>query len=813
MIDINISKVCKSFGFDLVLNTIDITVQKGEKVGLIGTNGSGKSTILKIIAGQESIDSGSLSIRNNISIGYLSQIPEEKDIIVKDYINSAFKEIIELKEKLERYEDKLLTEDYKVITKYMNLQEKFISLGGYEYETKIQKILPVFNITEEILNRNFNTLSGGEKTIISLIRLLLQEPDVLLLDEPTNHLDINKMIWLEKTLKNYKGTIILVSHDRYFMDNVINKVYLLTKRGIEVYHGNYSYYIKESENRLLLELKNYKDQQKQITAMKNSIKRLKEYGRLCGPSGGEIFFRRAASIEKRLEKLEKLDKPEDKKKLNITFDTASRSGKDVLTINNLNLSYGTKEIFNNLNLSIKYQDRLCLVGDNGVGKSTLIKEILKGNNSIKLGSNIKIGYIPQEIEFEDINLSVLEEARKYFIGPEQYLRSALFKYLFAGENIHKKIKYLSGGEKVRLKIFCLIQDSYNFLILDEPTNHIDIDTREMLEESLKEFTGTILFVSHDRYFLNKVCTHIADVDFGKIKVYPGNYDFWYESSQLALKQMKDANKKKEEKIKELQEFIARFSANASKSKQATSRKKSLEKIQLDEIKPSNRRYPYIDFKPDREPGKDILTVKNLSKTVDGEKVLDNVSFTVKTDNKIAIIADNENARTTLFQILAGELEPDEGEVSFGTTITKAYFPKDNSYLFTQDLSITDWLRQYSKDPDETYVRSFLGRMLFSGDEALKNVKVLSGGEKVRCVLSKLMLSGANFLIFDEPTNHLDMESITALNEGMERFKGNMIFASHDHQLMQTVANRIIDIKKDGSVVDKECTYNEYLGLE
>lgn len=528
MIDINISKVCKSFGFDLVLNNIDITVQKGEKVGLIGTNGSGKSTILKIIAGQESIDSGSLSIRNNISIGYLSQIPEEKDIIVKDYINSAFKEIIELKEKLERYENKLLTEDYKVITKYMNLQEKFISLGGYEYETKIQKILPVFNITEEMLNRNFNTLSGGEKTIISLIRLLLQEPDVLLLDEPTNHLDINKMIWLEKTLKNYKGTIILVSHDRYFMDNVINKVYLLTKRGIEVYHGNYSYYIKESENRLLLELKNYKDQQKQITAMENSIKRLKEYGRLCGPSGGEIFFRRAASIEKRLEKLEKLDKPEDKKKLNITFDMDSRSGKDVLTINNLYLSYGTKEIFNNLNLSIKYQDRLCLVGDNGVGKSTLIKEILKGNNSIKLGSNIKIGYIPQEIGFEDINLSVLEEAKKYYIGPEQYLRSALFKYLFAGENIYKKIKYLSGGEKVRLKIFCLIQDSYNFLILDEPTNHIDIDTREMLEESLMEFTGTILFVSHDRYFINKIATGIIEIKNKNITKYIGNYDDYRE---------------------------------------------------------------------------------------------------------------------------------------------------------------------------------------------------------------------------------------------------------------------------------------------
>lgn len=528
MIDINISKVSKSFGFDIILNNIDITIQKGEKVALIGANGCGKSTILKIIAGKESIDSGTLSIRNNISIGYLSQIPEENNILVKDYLNSAFKEILELKEKLTKYEEKLLTDDYKIITKYINIQEKFSSIGGYEYETKIQKILPVFNITNEMLERNYNTLSGGEKTIISLIRLLLQEPDILLLDEPTNHLDINKMIWLEKTLKNYQGTIVLVSHDRYFLDNIVNKIYLLTKRGIEVYHGNYSYYIEESENRLLLELKDYKDQQKQIEAMQNSIKKLQEYGKLCGPSGGEIFFKRAASIEKRLEKLEKLDKPEEKKKLNISFDIGTRSGKDVLTINNLNLSYSTKEIFKELNLSIQYQDRICLVGDNGVGKSTLIKEILKGNSSIKLGSNVKIGYIPQEIDFDNINISVLEEARKYFIGPEQNLRSALFKYLFAGENIHKKIKYLSGGEKVRLKLFCLIQDSYNFLILDEPTNHIDIDTREILEESLKEYNGTILFVSHDRYFINKIATSIVEIKDKKITKYIGNYDDYQE---------------------------------------------------------------------------------------------------------------------------------------------------------------------------------------------------------------------------------------------------------------------------------------------
>ena len=350
------------------------------------------------------------------------------------------------------------------------------------------------------------------------------------------------------------------------------------------------------------------------------------------------------------------------------------------------------------------------------------------------------------------------------------------------------------------------------MLLDEPTNDLDLKSIGWLQEFLINFENTVIVVSHDRYFLNKVCTHICDVDYGEIKLYPGNYDFWYESSQLIQKQMREQNKKKEEKIKELQEFIQRFSANASKSKQATSRKKSLEKIELEEIKPSNRRYPYVDFKPDRMPGNEILQVEGISKTLNGEKILNNVSFKVKENDKIAFLADNENAMTLLFQIIAGEVAPDKGTIKWGTTITNSYFPKDNNYLFTGNESITDWLRQYSKDPDETYVRSFLGRMLFSGEEALKKVNVISGGEKVRCVLSKMMLSGANFLIMDEPTNHLDMESITALNEGMEKFKGNMLFTSHDHQLMQTVANRIIDIKADG-IIDKEMTYNEYLEIE
>ena len=521
MIDINLNKINKSYGFDKILNNIDLTINKGDKVALIGPNGCGKSTLLKIIAGIESINSGDISIRKGVSIGYLSQIPEENDILVKDYIYSTFKEILQLKEKLDKLEQNL-NNDIKVITKYTKLQERFINLGGYEFETKISKVLSAFDITDEMLSRNFNTLSGGEKTICSLIRLILIEPDILLLDEPTNHLDIKRIEWLEKYLNSIKSTIIVVSHDRYFLDRVINKIVLITKRGLELYFGNYTYFIVESENRLMLEFKKYKDQEKIIEAMKKSIKKLQEFGKLCSPTGGEIFFRRAASIKKRLERMEKLDKPELKKNINLVFNNDVRSGKEVLKINDLNLCFKDKVLLENANLNIYYKEKSCIIGDNGVGKSTLIREIL--NNEKYLGSNIKLGYIPQEIIFDNINLSVLEESRKHFIGPEEYLRSALYKFLFVGENIHKKIKYLSGGEKVRLKLFCLIQGSYNFLILDEPTNHIDMDTREILENALIEFNGTILFVSHDRYFINKITSHIIEIKDKKMNKYIGNYD-------------------------------------------------------------------------------------------------------------------------------------------------------------------------------------------------------------------------------------------------------------------------------------------------
>lgn len=513
--------------------------------------------------------------------------------------------------------------------------------------------------------------------------------------------------------------------------------------------------------------------------------------------------------------------------------------------------FGKRVLFEDVNIKFAKGNCYGIIGANGAGKSTFLKvlsgELEPSKGEVTLDKGERLSVLKQDHfayeEFRVLDTVIMGNHELYKImkdkdelyskpdfSEEDGMKAAKLEERFAeldGWNaesdaatllnelgietsLHDKLmKEIDAKYKVKVLLAQALFGNPDVLLLDEPTNDLDIKTIDWLQEFLINFDNTVLVVSHDRYFLNKVCTHIADVDFGKIKVYPGNYDFWYESSQLALKQMREQNKKKEEKIKELQEFIARFSANASKSKQATSRKKSLEKIELDEIKPSNRKYPYIDFKPDREPGKEILEVKNISKTLNGEKVLDNISFTVKKDDKIAILSDSEIAKTTLFQIIAGELEPDSGEISFGTTISHDYFPKDNNYLFEDDMILVDWLRQYSSDPDETYVRSFLGRMLFSGEEALKNVSVLSGGEKVRCVLSKLMLSGANFLIFDEPTNHLDMESITALNEGMTKFKGNLIFTSHDHQLTQTVANKIIDLNNN-KVVIRECEYDQYL---
>ncbi len=527
----------------------------------------------------------------------------------------------------------------------------------------------------------------------------------------------------------------------------------------------------------------------------------------------------------------------------------------MIQANNVTLRVGKKALFEDVN--IKFTEGNCygLIGANGAGKSTFLK-ILSGvldttSGDVSLTPGQRLSVLEQDHfkydAYSVMDTVIMGNERLYQImkekdaiyakedfSDEDGIRASELEAEFAemdgwdaesnaamllnGLGIETDLHYsqmadLNGNEKVKVLLAKALFGNPDILLLDEPTNHLDLDAIAWLEEFLINFDNTVIVVSHDRYFLNKVCTHTADIDYGKIQLYAGNYDFWYESSQLLVKQMKEANKKKEEKIKELQEFISRFSANASKSKQATSRKRALEKIELDEIRPSSRKYPYIDFRPDREIGNEVLTVEHLSKTVNGEKVLDDISFIVGHEDKIALVGGNEIAKTTLFQILAGEMEPDEGSYKWGVTTSQAYFPKDNTDEFDNDLTIVDWLTGYSPVKDVTYVRGFLGRMLFAGEDGVKKVKVLSGGEKVRCLLSKMMISGANCLLFDEPTNHLDMESITALNNGVIKFPGVVLFSCHDHQFVQTTANRIMEILPGGQLIDKITTYDEYLASD
>ena len=524
----------------------------------------------------------------------------------------------------------------------------------------------------------------------------------------------------------------------------------------------------------------------------------------------------------------------------------------MISANNVTYRVGKKALFEDVN--IKFTEGNCygIIGANGAGKSTFLK-ILSGelettNGDIAITPGERLSVLEQDHfkydSYTVMDTVILGNARLYEImkekdaiyakedfSDEDGIRASELEAEFAemdgwgadtnaamllnGLGIETElhsapVSELDGNQKVKVLLAKALFGNPDILLLDEPTNHLDLDAINWLEEFLINFQNTVIVVSHDRYFLNKVCTHTADIDYGKIELFSGNYDFWYQSSQLILKQRKEANKKKEEQIKELQEFISRFSANASKSKQATSRKRALEKIQLDDIRPSSRKYPYIDFRPEREIGNDVLLVENLSKTINGEKVLDNISFIVGHDDKIAFVGGNELAKTTLFRILTGEIEPDEGFYKWGVTTSQAYFPRDSGAEFDNDYTITEWLTAYSPIKDVTYVRGFLGRMLFAGDDGVKKVKVLSGGERVRCLLSKMMISGANCLIFDEPTNHLDMESITALNEGMKKFPGVELFSCHDHQVVQTTANRIMEILPDGSLIDKITTYDEYL---
>ncbi len=528
MIEINISNIKKNFGFKNVLNGLSFEIKTGDRVSIIGENGCGKSTILNIIAGIENVNEGNISIRKGSSIGYLTQLPElvNNEKIVKEILYDSLSAILDIEKTMKKYEEKMNEDpsnmDY--INKYVNAQERFINAGGYEINSNIDKVSHGMNINN-FLDKRFKELSGGEQKRVLLASLIIKKPDILILDEPTNHLDIISIEWLESFLNKYEGTVLIVSHDRYFLDKVTTKTILIENGKAIIFHGNYSYYLKENDLRVEREFKEYKDQQKLIIDMKKKIKQLEEFGRLAFPYG-EGFFKRAENIRKRLERIEVKDKPVQKDELPINLEYENRSGNDVLVIKKYDLYINDRLLIKNINTRIGYGQKVCIIGDNGCGKTTLINKILINNSDgIKLGSNIKIGYIPQQINFAE-DMTVLDYTKKFYVGEESHLRSALNKFYFHGDNVFKKINKLSGGEKVRLKLFELINNKSNFIILDEPTNHIDIYTKETLENALKEFKGTVLFISHDRYFINQLADKVLYISNNRLEEYIGNYDYF-----------------------------------------------------------------------------------------------------------------------------------------------------------------------------------------------------------------------------------------------------------------------------------------------
>ena len=546
MLEIGMSNVQKTFGYDKrVLDGFDFEAMTGERIALIGPNGSGKTTIFRIITGEENIQDGTVGIRKDATIGMLSQMPPKvtDEVTVRDVLTRSLKDVFDLEKRMRQIEEKMAAvsadqdklED--VLKSYGQLQQAFEAMGGYEVESRISKICNGFKISDDKLDRPFNTLSGGEKTIVNLASLMISEPSILLLDEPTNHLDISTLEWFEDYLKNYKGTVVISSHDRYFLDQVATKTVLIERGKSEIFHGNYSYYLEENERRIMREFEEFKNQEKQIEAMKRKIHQLQEWGKLAYP-GGEGFFKRAASIQKRLDKMELVNKPEEKKDLPLDFQINGRSGKDVLVVDDLGLMVGDKVLLDGAEFHIRYGEKVCLMGPNGSGKSSFIKALLGElpvvQGEIKLGSNVTVGYIPQEIKFEDDKEQILDYARKCFQGDETRLRAGLHKFMFYGQDVFKRVGSLSGGEKVRLKLFELIQKKANLLIMDEPTNHIDISTKEVLEEALQDYPGTLFFISHDRYFINQLAERTLNIEDQAVEQYLGNYDYFKEQKQKKL---------------------------------------------------------------------------------------------------------------------------------------------------------------------------------------------------------------------------------------------------------------------------------------
>ena len=776
---LTLTDITLSFGGNPVFDGLGMTVQESDRVCLVGRNGSGKSTLMKVIAGLIEPDQGNIFLRPGQKVGYMDQHPDLSNFeTLGDYARSEI-------DIIDAYKVDIIAEGLKLN-----------------------------------LDASPATASGGERRRSALVKIMAEEPELMLLDEPTNHLDIEAIQWLEDELRQTKKAFILISHDRAFLRNLTRATLWVDRgkvrqnpKGFEAFEDwRDKTYDEEDQQRHKLNRLIKSEARWAVEGI--SARRKRNQGRvrrlidLKDERSGQIKRQGAAAME---------------------FADSPKSGKLVVDANNISKTFEDKNIVNDLSIKITRGERIALVGPNGVGKTTVLN-ILTGSlvpdtGTVKLGVNLLSAIFDQnrsalnpnqslwESLTEDKDLGVSGKNDQIMVrGNPKHVVGYLKEFLFDENQARGPVSVLSGGEKARLLLSRIMARESNLLVMDEPTNDLDFETIKWLENFISNYDNTCIVVSHDRHFLDSVCTHISDIDFGKINNYSGNYTFWYESSQLALRQKTQQNRKSEEKKKELEDFIARFSANASKSKQATSRKKMLDNLKIEDIKPSSRRYPAVIFTSEREAGDQILSVENLSYSDSTSILFDKIDFNLNKGDKVVLYSKDTRATTAFYEILNNQLNPNTGRFDWGITTSQSYLPLDNNSYFREKISLVDWLRQWSKNDEEreeVFIRGFLGKMIFSGEEALKNCDVLSGGEKVRCMLSRMMMLRSNVLMFDEPTSHLDLESITALNNSIKKFKGNVILSTHDFEFAKSVGNRVIELTPKG-VIDRLTTFDSYI---
>ena len=802
--------ISKSYGVDTILDDCSFFVNDGEKAAIVGNNGAGKSTIMKIIMGELSADNGTITLGKNKTIGYLAQYQDlASHNSIYDEVKSVKADIINMEKKLVEYEKAMSgvsgDELHKLMENYTNLEHRFQLLNGYSYKSEIEGVIKGLGFTEDDFNREVGTLSGGQKTRVALCKLLLEKPDIIMLDEPTNHLDLTSIKWLETYLSNYNGAVLIIAHDRYFLDKIVTKVIEIENTHCHVYDGNYSDFSVKKKQLRQAQLNLYLKQQSEIKHQEEVIAKLRSYKQ-------EKFYKRAESREKALANMERIDKPEELKDgMNIKLEPDCISGNDVLTVEGLSKSFDNLHLFSDISFEIKRGEHVALIGDNGTGKTTILKiinDIISADaGTVKLGTNVHIGYYDQEHHnLEDSNTLFEEIANAYPDMTNTKIRNTLAAFMFTGDDVFKLVKDLSGGEKGRLSLAKLMLSEANLIILDEPTNHLDLNAIEWLEKILKDYKKAFILISHDVYFLDNVVNRIFEIEGKTLKTYNGNYTDFTIQKEAYLSGAVKAFDKEQDKLRKMEEFIRRYKAGV-KSKQARGREKILNRMEKMENPVITTKKIKLKFETDTTSVDLVLRIKDLAKSFDGKEIFSNLNLDIYRGDRIGVIGKNGVGKSTLLKIINGMEKQSKGEFKIGDRVKIGYYDQNHQGLDPKKTVLEELMYHFVLSEEEA--RNICGGFLFTEDDVYKEISSLSGGEKARVAFMKLMLEKPNFLILDEPTNHLDIYSREILSESLEDYTGTILVVSHDRNFLDCVVNNIYEVKKDGAELFKG-DYNSYL---